>query len=659
MDPKSISTTNNANNLNSILGIGNILTNFLPRNDLVTQEIFNIIKTISNKNNKNNKCRNWVISVITGVFKVILFLSINHYITNYNDLLSLLKQFCWYIMRIALYKQRVYAIKKAGIESIISRELSKLPNDGEIIRGIPMYITKTDSEINVLYANNIHTSYLNNLTKLAATELDESTRCSTKIYLWSDGGKYVLEAVSNMYPSNNFVNMENIVDKFMLASTLLGSNKVAAIKINGIPGLGKSAFPHYLAIKNKVNNIYRVDMTNNICLKSNPTTLFDVCYHKIIINGPTIFMFDEIDKWLDYQIKQGYEMYIIHYEKQQLANNNINNNNNNVTNKVSLDQFSNSFRTKFLYNLLAVLERSGNEYPSMVIFCCNNFDSIFGDLDLTHFESLKDRFQTLTFNTCKREEVISYLKYNNSKFIGSDLYNPNLDNIVTKLNECDITYRKLIEISNMSAYDPEKIIVGLNNYSSNNNNNNNNHHNNNNILMPFINTNFNTYTPIDVEKLRNMKAENAQNTFSTMRGYSTCSQLCKCGISFALRCECISCESHYNSSDKTTVLCHWCITDEVYPINRMISITDIDAKAEIKKLQFDYSSGVIPYPTLIEYINKDEIVMAVRTSTDTWCVSYPPLVRECIGSKCFLENNVFYDYAELYNTTLIKWTMPL
>ncbi|AYV82389.1 MAG: hypothetical protein Homavirus43_1, partial [Homavirus sp.] len=165
------------------------------------------------------------------------------------------------------------------------------------------------------------------LTDMSILEYNNANISITRYHQW-DNNKYAPHTPSKLFPSKNFLNLEEIIENHIMASKMLENYNVVGILIDGEPGLGKSMFSHYLATKNKVGNIYRIDLSTIPCLRSNPEVLFDNCYHKITINGSAIFMFDEIDKWLDYQIKNGYENYL----KAESKNNKSNNTDTNISN---------------------------------------------------------------------------------------------------------------------------------------------------------------------------------------------------------------------------------------------------------------------------------------------------------------------------------------
>lgn len=167
----------------------------------------------------------------------------------------------------------------------------------------------------------------------------------------------------------------------------------------------------------------------------------------------TVYLRDEIDKYLDVRVEREYEI----YQKSETDGKGS------VMIK-SFDAFRESTKNTFLFDMLAVLERDGLKKSVVVIFCSNNFHTIFEGVDLTHHKSLYDRFLKVNFELCDHDEIISYICHYNEKFKGTkyqclvsiDELEKNLD---TKIL---VTHRTLHQISIECQYDPIKLVDRLN-----------------------------------------------------------------------------------------------------------------------------------------------------------------------------------------------------
>lgn len=116
--------------------------------------------------------------------------------------------------------------------------------------------------------------------------------------------KYIPSVASNLYPSKNYSNLVQIIKDHVAVSKIVKSYSVLGMLIDGVPGLGKTKFADF-AVDNKiVGCVYKVDMTN--MLKFSFSRVLNSMYHFIAINTDTIFMIDEIDKYIDYRVDLEY-----------------------------------------------------------------------------------------------------------------------------------------------------------------------------------------------------------------------------------------------------------------------------------------------------------------------------------------------------------------
>src|SRR5207302_10033747 len=140
-------------------------------------------------------------------------------------------------------------------------------------------------------------------------------------------------------------------------------------------------------------HIYKIDMTNVV--KESFESILERFYHGIQPTTSTMFVIDEVDKYLDYRIKIGYDQLKERKSKEKVENVTIQ----------TFEEYQQQEKITFLYHMLSILERDGLEHPVIVIFCSNNFHSIFEGVDLTHYESLYDRFLKVNFGKCHFQEI--------------------------------------------------------------------------------------------------------------------------------------------------------------------------------------------------------------------------------------------------------------
>jgi hypothetical protein len=417
---------------------------FQPENVLL-KEIIEIIKDISSSTDLKLSCI--FIKICKGTFRTIALIVLKHYIDDTQMLLSLLKKFFWYIIRIILYKKRTYDLKA---------HQSTLVGEGSLVNGLPIYVEKSTSSLDVIYAKGIHSSYLQQIDEDARNKSDLENAPHTKFYAVL-GQRYSLIKPMSYFPSKNYLKLQNIIQTYCKVNDNLLSYNVLGILIDGEPGLGKSKFADFIATRRLlgepgISNVYRVDMSSNFCLKMAPETIFNSFFHEIAIKQSSLFMIDEVDKYLSYFIEDSYSKVKQNKKEEEEI--------------PTFDDYSYKIRVDFLYMLLGILERIGNESSCIVMFCSNNFETIFGDLEMTHFHSLNSRFMRVKFERCDRDEIEDYLRYLNEKFRNDEeLYEEEIDNILLNLNpNISITYRSLNEITVLNSYSIRKIVDALNQY---------------------------------------------------------------------------------------------------------------------------------------------------------------------------------------------------
>jgi hypothetical protein len=523
----------------------------------------------------------------------------------------------------------------------MATELIKLGPDGEIVNGFPVYTTRTESEVAIMYVEGIHRSYLEGISQIADREYQLSISPTSQLYQWSNG-KYELHPVTSLYPSRNFTNLQNIVQSHVIASTGLNNFTVTGILIDGEPGLGKSMAIHYLASQNSVRRLYRIDLNAMHCLRTTFEKLSTGAYHNIPVTEPTIFLFDEIDKWLDYQISNTYQELVQKMMKMPKSETSESN----LSLIPSEEQYSRNFRRDFLPLLLSILERTSQTATCIVIFCSNNFDSIFNDIDMKHFHSLNDRFKRLKFNRCERDEIIGYLRYNNNKLVGTTLHVPNLDSFIDSTPDCQITYRKLNEIAVINAYNPEQIINALRSISfdsstcfpASSSSAASSSANTSDRSLPILLLNRSTHRPI----IPTLDNDHWRTIYK--RNCATCS------IVFILECDCDICK------DPTMQGCHWCRTQEDRWPDHTNLIPFESISEEITKLEPKNPKSIdIDF---LNYINQDNIMITYRRQLGEdndipriyYIMSNEPLLR----GTCEIRTNI-----ELFDSVIRKSTQPL
>jgi hypothetical protein len=435
------------NNLTSLLGIDSLFRG----EELVIKEIFNIMETF--------KCADsWkrtIITVIKGIPRILFIIMLKHYISNPTNLIALLKSICWFVVKLILYKTDSYIKTEVGsLDQYCAKKLETFDNEGSSY-GVPYYIERNDKRISVNYVPILHNHLFSNIRKDAEVEYTNSSSECTKFLCYNNG--YKPHKPSELFPCANYIRLESIMKTYIDISTLNNCFNPLGVLVNGMPGLGKSGFAHYISRKNIFRCVYRVDLSQAQFVTMSPEILFKDIYHVVPVNsGNTLFMLDELDKYLEFYIIDSFNK----LPKQENPN------------TILEEEHRGKIKLEFLLGLLGVLERSNITHPCAVIFCCNNFDTIFSGIDNTHFNSIKDRFMRVVFNICNVDEVANFLRYYNNRYQKTKYYDNNLEKLLEELdNRVEITFRQLNMLTTYEQYKFKNIIRRLNKEYINENNN--------------------------------------------------------------------------------------------------------------------------------------------------------------------------------------------
>lgn len=255
-----------------------------------------------------------------------------------------------------------------------------------------------------------------------------------------------------LFPSKNFLMLERIIRRHLEFVKMSAQYINIPILIDGAPGLGKTSCLSYLAEKKVCKHFLHIDMTK----------YFDFTFSQVVSKvkstnvGHTIILIDELDKWLEQSMENSFAM-----EKEEKTTGQS-------IGKNYRAEFFHSYKTNFLYELLNLIEKRNEKAITIFIFCSNNFNSIFENIKMTHFKSLKDRFMPVHFSQCQKDELILYLRYINTQFKDSQFYveEKELERLFgTILEDIKLPFRKLNQMFILSGYEIEKFIGLVNKYN--------------------------------------------------------------------------------------------------------------------------------------------------------------------------------------------------
>lgn len=420
-----------------------IVSSMFAQQDPIASFVSNLLL----KSTSSESWRQLFFDLIRSVPKIILAILIKHYLANTQNVVSFLKQTSWTYISAASYTV-VEFDKREPLNGFVLTQLTDTINDGEIKNLLPIYYEVNGNRIILKYFRPAHHKFVSEILARAQIAFDENrarSAATTSIYCRYDD-RYKVATVSEMFPSRNYRRLEGVVERYIRVSNLTKAYRVLGILINGIPGLGKSSFADYITTKGVVPKVHRADLSSRLSLNTEPGQLFDRIFFDISIAEDSIFMIDEMDKYIDYYVDSSYERLPAPAEGQK---------------KIAKKDHVKRIKTDFLYTLLGVLERSGLPASCIVVFCSNNFNTLFDGLDTTHFQSIKDRFVQVEFNEIDKEELVDYLNYYNDKFVGTELSVSQevMNGLKERIpDDLQITYRRINQISTLASYDPVAIV---------------------------------------------------------------------------------------------------------------------------------------------------------------------------------------------------------
>lgn len=384
--------------------------------------------------------------------------------------------FKWIFIKIFI---NVHEYDNSDIKHInywIHKELYKLSGT-HLVNYIPIHLSNEDIKDST--KNNIklyvfkwyHNNYIHQLTNVAQNKKDEyeSNQLDTEhlifvkdIAVTNKKYDFKITPTNQVYKSKNHTKILSTIENHVTFCKKTKNYNVLGIKINSKPGYGKSYLSHSIVRSGLVDKVYHCDLTHSSLIDQPFNDIITEYFTKVNINDKKVFIIDEMDKYFDYSIKKLYSSTV--NNKSNSSNNNNNNTNVNLNNNEDYDKFVVSKRMDYLYIILNILERRGLGDVCVVIFCSNNFSSIYDGVDMTHFQSLNTRFVEYEFEECDYNEVTNFLKYNNDLLVGTKLHNECLYKILLKLRKnISISYRDLCSKMVLSHYDFDKTINAINN----------------------------------------------------------------------------------------------------------------------------------------------------------------------------------------------------
>ena len=420
----SIADNSLGGGMNGMLGYGASVES------IVTNEIVKLVTSSFCGDN----LKSTLISLFGKLWKIAVLYGVQYFIKNTKGLSSFLSS----LFRLVIYKKTTLNIKdNESIDFLFYKKIETFLSannedaKAQSVNGFKIYGQKIDNNVHIEYIPLFHNSFMNNL------------RCEAKESLkdYQDSKEILVNSITSkrkpmeLYASKNFIKTARIIQEFFRVKKCRDSFSTQAVLIDGIPGLGKTVFLDYVAFEKLASQIISMNLTREEYRKMDFGACMDKLYN-MTITGTCVVHVDEIDKHLDYRIKTKYHD-MVYREGTSPGNSGTSSpetkpspksspkdkeeeksesSTDSKPNIPSFEEFREDEKIKFLYQLTDLIESKHFSFGVVIILTCNNFESIFDGVDMTHFHSLKRRFLKVRFEKCDKEDFIGYCKFYNDSF---------------------------------------------------------------------------------------------------------------------------------------------------------------------------------------------------------------------------------------------------
>lgn len=449
----------------------------LSTDSVILNEIFKILDNTF-KCDKSFKIK--LLNIFTNSLNIAAIFIIQYLVKNPDKITSFFK----FILIKLFYKKININLDKKTYESNLFNKLQKdlNPKNDKTIdlnyNRLPIYLnTINDHTCYIELCPIVHDSFMNKYIEESKISYEEENKIISKEAIKTNlkDVKKNIFTPDILYPSYNYTRLDNIIERFFCVVNKTRMYKAQGILIDGEPGLGKSRSCDYLASLNKYHEIIYINMSLTDILKKDFKTVI-TSFISSKKSGSIIIYFDELDKYLDYNLDHMFKLYLEKIKKEQVSKIQEKQEQEQIIiieEKINQEEeyknFHLEYKQNFLYDLLELVETSTYDDGIVFIFCSNNFNTIFEGVNQMHFNSLKSRFAPINFERCNYDEVVGYINYFNNMMKDTCMYYDQeiIDRLVDKLDQ-DIllTYRSIRHLHISAGYDIKKFIDMINNYDS-------------------------------------------------------------------------------------------------------------------------------------------------------------------------------------------------
>jgi hypothetical protein len=378
---------------------------------LITNEIIKLVSAFVCDKNQKSIWKSIICTlknVCSTSWKIGILLLVTYLVKNPSVLLDFLGKVSKYLFYKKLYLSTNIPIEQSqGVALELETKLYVQNNNikGDpyfLVNSVPLYCLKHSSnEYKIEYLPIIHSTYLARLNE--TIKKAESTVEQIFFYKLLNGKNV---EITNLFPSRNNRRICDIVSTFFEVSKATRCFFTLGILINGIEGIGKTESLSYIISQGACDKGILINMNKNLDIS------FDEILKKIFSfpsGGRNVIYIDELDKYLDYYLKNEYRKASIPPAKVKKEESKTEES----FEPPPKEDFMQSKKEEFLMKLLGLIETRYFKDGVVFVFCANNFNTIFEGVDMKHFRSVYKRIHKIHFQECDAEEFKEYCRWYN------------------------------------------------------------------------------------------------------------------------------------------------------------------------------------------------------------------------------------------------------
>lgn len=436
---------------------------------------------------KFHQIKNWksaVGFVVRQTIYVYLILLIKNYLHSKDTKESLFSRFSVRSLLDRYYKTVIYYNFAPG-----ERDFWQSQPKSCRVRGLEVLVeSRYSNELSyeLSYIPYLHQGYIDQLVIDRDEAINRHNEAPRKqnCYYSHNGNSYIEQLTTKLYPSSNYREMTDRVRRFLLSCLKTGNRKPLGILVNGPPGLGKTEFARYLP-KEVACNCFRINVSDRSFVSLSVTQMLEKLWvSKVTIQEPvktqyssdkpgiydevtpSVIFIDELDKWAKFSADHDYENQMNVFRLPLPVTTTSDGAALPSNPPPSLDEIKRRRARELAIGLLSVLERDNRSQPTIIVFCSNNFSSMFDMLDESdrmHLAALNDRFVSIEFRACDRTELCNFIRFHNDLYVGTELHCPDIEQHIVRLRpDILFTYRRLSQIMIREQYELEAAVRAFN-----------------------------------------------------------------------------------------------------------------------------------------------------------------------------------------------------